>query len=155
MDTSEQLDLLINTFKKEDPRFNDLEIPEAYPEKRQLFRSLMTILPPRPVSNEFLNIQDEFLLKETLSKGIVDGIGLPTIANHSKFSLWQGDITTLKVDAIVNAANSQMLGCFVPGHQCIDNVIHSAAKILHLYHQCQWTISKGWIFRESNFHPAR
>lgn len=92
---------------------------------------------PSPISVEFLKIQDEFLKQEAIEKEIVLRHNIPTIheqlglsGRHSdKISIWQGDITRLKIDGIVNAANSQMLGCFVPCHGCIDNAIHSAAGI--------------------------
>ncbi len=87
----------------------------------------MNIRMPNEVSSEFLNVQDDFLTAETLNKNLtsVEDIG----EVKGKLMLWKGDISTLKVDAIVNAANSKLLGCFVPLHNCIDNVIHSAAGI--------------------------
>ena len=74
----------------------------------------------------FLKIQDELLQEETINKGIIN---LNDINNSFRIKLWQGDITRLKVGAIVNAANSALLGCFVPLHNCIDNAIHSAAGL--------------------------
>ena len=87
----------------------------------------MNVRPPREVSEEFLKVQDDFLTNETLSKDLtlVEDIG----EVKGKIALWQGDIVTLKVDAIVNAANSKLLGCFIPLHNCIDNVIHSVAGV--------------------------
>lgn len=106
-------------------------------EKRKVLRSLMNIRMPSPISEDFLKIQDEFLKQEAIEKGIILGNEIPTIheqlgstGRHAdKISIWQGDITRLQIDGIVNAANSQMLGCFVPCHGCIDNAIHSAAGI--------------------------
>jgi O-acetyl-ADP-ribose deacetylase (regulator of RNase III) len=97
----------------------------------------MNIRMPGPIQEKFLNVQDEFLKQEAEEKGIVELSDIPTVreqygsghANGDLLSVWQGDITRLKVGAIVNAANSQMLGCFVPCHRCIDNAIHSAAGI--------------------------
>ncbi len=95
-----------------------------------LLRYLMNVRPPMKLSPDFLKVQDEYLSHERELRGIIDGEALP-----GKISLWQGDITRLKVDAIVNAANSKLLGCFVPGHNCIDNAIHSAAG-LQLRDEC-------------------
>lgn len=85
-------------------------------------RSLFNIRMPKPVSEEFATIQDEYLQEETEHKGVTGIADLIPI--EKDIYLWQGDITTLKCDAIVNAANSQMLGCFSPCHGCIDNAIH-------------------------------
>lgn len=129
MNKDEQLDYLISELIKEDLQLGRIDIPPDYQDKRKLLRALMNIRPPRPISNEFLAVQDEFLSTEAAEKGIVDGMSLPEASQDTKISLWQGDITTLKADAIVNAANDRMLGCFVPCHACIDNAIHSAAGI--------------------------
>lgn len=104
---------------------------------RNVLRALMNVRMPEPVSPEFLRIQDEFLYQESLEKGIVSWREIPTLAQQyglygefsDKISLWQGDITRLFIDAIVNAANSQMLGCFAPCHGCIDNAIHTSAGL--------------------------
>ena len=85
----------------------------------------MNVRPPLEVSDEFLHIQDEFLTNETLNKNLTSAEDITEI--KGKVALWRGDITTLNVDAIVNAANSKLLGCFIPLHNCIDNVIHSSA----------------------------
>ncbi|WP_407381451.1 protein-ADP-ribose hydrolase [Methanobrevibacter sp.] len=125
MDTNQQLDFLLNYLINE--RQENIEIPNDAIQKRNLLRSLMNVRPPVPASEEFFEIQDEFLTKETLSKKLV---GVEDIDEFDgKVMLWQGDITDLKVDAIVNAANSKLLGCFIPMHNCIDNVIHSASGI--------------------------
>jgi len=106
----------------ETPRYRQMALPESLEERQTLMRSLLNIRPPMPVSPEFLQAQDAELQAQLEEKGIVEiaDIGLQE---------WQGDITRLKVDAIVNAANSQMLGCFVPMHRCIDNAVHSAAGV--------------------------
>lgn len=129
MSQTETIHKLITTLLHEEARYEELEIPSAYEDKRRLLRSLMNVRPPRPISEEFLKLQDEFLSRETKEKGIVDASLLPAVSKDSRICLWQGDITTLKIDAIVNAANDRMLGCFVPCHACIDNAIHSAAGV--------------------------
>lgn len=106
----------------EQPRYRHMPVPESEEERRQLMRSLMNIRPPMPVSQEFLQAQDAELWAQLYDKGVVE------IAEHGLVE-WQGDITRLKVDGIVNASSSRMLGCFVPMHRCIDNAIHSAAVV--------------------------
>lgn len=96
-------------------------------EKFAYFRALANIRPPKPVSDEFLRLQDEYLQNELRRKPITDFETLSPVRNG--LYLWQGDITTLKCDAIVNAANAQMLGCFCPNHGCIDNAIHTFAGV--------------------------
>lgn len=103
-----------------------VSIPDTYNEKRALMRALVNIRPPKPISEGFIEIQDSFLREESQHKGIVK---LTDIPGDGQIKLWQGDITCLAVDGIVNAANSEMLGCFVPGHSCIDNAIHTAAGV--------------------------
>ena len=110
-------------------------MPGTYNEQRRLFRSLMNIREPKSIGADFLKIQDDFLQKEAQHKGIVDALKLPASKANDKISLWQGDITRLQIDAIVNAANNRLLGCFVPCHACIDNAIHSAAGI-QLRNEC-------------------
>ena len=101
------------------------EIPQDEYSQKRLLRSLFNIRMPRAVSDEFLRIQDEYLREENRRKGITDIADLVPV--QKDIYIWQGDITTLKCDAIVNAANSQMLGCFNPCHGCIDNAIHTYA----------------------------
>lgn len=133
----ERLDYLIEVLKKEDEEYKDIKVPNSKDEKKNFLRALMNIRMPYPISEEFLKVQDEYLKEEEKSKKIITLKDIETIDNalgctsyySNKISLWQGDITTLSVDAIVNAANSRMLGCFVPLHKCIDNAIHSAAGI--------------------------
>lgn len=96
-------------------------------EKKRYFRALVNVRPPKPASEEFLRLQKEFLQSELLRKGITDIADLEEVAPD--IFLWQGDVTTLKCDGIVNAANSQMLGCFCPNHGCIDNAIHTYAGV--------------------------
>ncbi len=118
---------LIEQLLAEDEYYKDYEIPIEEQEQKNLLRGLMNVRSPRKISPDFLSVQDEYLQEENSQRGCVT---LNEI--HSKdgrLYLWQGDITRLKVDAIVNAANSQMLGCFQPLHNCIDNCIHTYAGI--------------------------
>ena len=131
MNANEQLDFLINYLLNEDSR--NINIPKDYSSKRQLLRSLMNVRMPGELSSEFIKVQDEFLTNECLNKNLTSIEDIKDVKGNMR--LWQGDIVTLKVDAIVNAANSQMLGCFIPQHNCIDNVIHSAAG-LELREEC-------------------
>lgn len=100
--------------------------PEEQAQKR-LLRALCNVRPPKPCDAEFLQVQDEYLREATFQKGVTDFATLTPI--RPDIYLWQGDITTLKCDAIVNAANNQMLGCFCPNHGCIDNAIHTYAGV--------------------------
>lgn len=103
--------------------------------QRRLLRSLMNVRPPMPLNPEFVATQDELLSAEREEKGVVDGTALPVTVVHPRIAVWQGDITRLKVDAIVDADNNALLGCFCPCHGCIDNAIHSAAG-LQLRDEC-------------------
>ena len=94
-----------------------------------LYRNLVNTRQPLPASKDFFDAQDAMLQEAARRKDIVEGTALPSTSLHSNVHLWRGDITALRVDAIVNAANSQMLGCWVPGHYCIDNAIHTFAGI--------------------------
>ena len=136
INTHKQLDYLIDYLLCE--RDEHIDIPNDYNEKRNLLRSLMNTRPPLDISQEFIQVQDEFLTQETLNKDLTCPEDICEV--KGKIRLWQGDITTLKVDGIVNAANSKLLGCFIPCHSCIDNVIHSSAG-LQLRAECN-TIMK-------------
>lgn len=127
MTQSERRLYLIRELLKEQPQYQDIQIPAGRQEQKHLLRSLFNVRMPAPVSDEFLAIQDAYLQEETAEKGIIDLADLKPIQDH--LYLWQGDITTLRCGAIVNAANSQMLGCFVPCHGCIDNAIHTYAGV--------------------------
>ena len=112
-------------------RREDLSVPQEEQAQKRLLRALFNVRPPIPCNAEFLRVQDEYLREETRQKGVTDFAALTPI--QSDIYLWQGDITTLKCDAIVNAANSALLGCFCPNHGCIDNAIHTYAGVqLHL-----------------------
>jgi O-acetyl-ADP-ribose deacetylase (regulator of RNase III) len=132
-DKNTEIDFLINELISTNERIdNNMEIPDNYDEKRKLLRALMNTQTPVQLSDEFYEIQDRILSDETNNKDLVSWEDIETISQNpneidSKIALWQGDITYLKADAIMNAANSQMLGCFIPLHNCIDNQIHSAA----------------------------
>ena len=120
---------LIEYLLGEQKRMQRVEIPVDAQGQRNLLRSLMNVRMPRPVSEEFLQIQDAYLQERAVERGITDVKMLSPVATDSRLYIWQGDITTLKCDAIVNACNSQMLGCFSPLHACIDNFIHTYAGI--------------------------
>ena len=105
----------------EQPRYRDIPIPDDHTEQRKLLRSLMNVRSPYPLPADFLAVQDDYLLEELEQRGITDLEELTPITEG--LYLWQGDITSLRCDAIVNAANSGMTGCYVPCHRCIDNSI--------------------------------
>ncbi|MBE6039888.1 MAG: protein-ADP-ribose hydrolase [Clostridiales bacterium] len=125
----EQRILLIDHLKAENPIYKKVPTPADEQGQKDLLRSLMNVREARSVSGEFLSIQDAYLRRESIIKGIVDVESIPACAGDPRLSIWQGDITRLKADAIVNAANSQMQGCFIPLHGCIDNCIHSYAGV--------------------------
>lgn len=118
---------LIRELLREQPEYAGMEIPADEQEQKDLLRSLFNIRMPKPVSSSFLEIQDAYLREETRQKGITDLADLSPV--QEGIYLWRGDITTLRCDAIVNAANSRMLGCFCPCHGCIDNAIHTFSGI--------------------------
>lgn len=118
---------LINYLMQENPLFADMPIPSAEDEQRAFLRSLINIRRPEKISDEFLRVQDEYLKEVLHEKGITDYHTLTPIRDGLYF--WQGDITTLKCDAIVNAANNGLTGCYQPNHTCIDNQIHTYAGV--------------------------
>ena len=129
MTQDERREYLIQYLLKEEIRVGSQNIPTDKQGQENLLRSLMNVRPPRPISNDFLKIQDEYLAERNIERGITDSAALAPVRSDSRLYIWQGDITTLKCDAIVNACNSQMLGCFSPMHACIDNFIHTYAGI--------------------------
>lgn len=135
MTQDDKLNFLVEEFKNDSIQYKDMKV--AKEERRTVLRSLMNIRMPRKMNPDIIKVLDEFLSEEAKEKGIVTIADIQTVKEQyssstkhaDKISIWQGDITRLASDAIVNAANSQMLGCFVPCHKCIDNAIHSAAGI--------------------------
>lgn len=140
----ETADLLLEQLKEDSEEYKFLRIDGNNPEeKRNAIRSLMNIRMPKSISPILCEVQDKYLQEELAAKGVVTLSDIMTVREQfgskapcaDKLSVWQGDITRLQVGAIVNAANSQMLGCFVPCHRCIDNAIHSAAG-MQLREEC-------------------
>ena len=123
----QRLTELVERFKADSGTYKDLETPKDTEGRRRLLRSLMNIRMPTPMVPETLRVQDRYLQERAEEKGIVSLEEIPV--KEGVISLWQGNITRLAADAIVNAANSQMLGCFVPMHTCIDNCIHTFAGV--------------------------
>lgn len=123
----QRLDYLVEKFKADSGEYKDLQTPADSEGKRRILRSLMNVRMPRKMSEEVLAVQDDYLTGRAEEKGVMHLSDIPVIRDG--LSIWQGDITRLAVDAIVNAANSQMLGCFVPMHTCIDNCIHTFAGV--------------------------
>ena len=148
MTQEQRLDYLVEEFKADSEKYRDLQTPQDVDGKRRILRSLMNIRMPRRLPDEVLTVQDEYLSERNAEKGPVPLAEIPTLAEQGstvahalQLSLWQGDITRLAVDAIVNAANSQMLGCFVPMHTCIDNCIHTFAGV-QLRAECNRQMTK-------------
>ena len=137
MDQKQRLDYLVESFRNEAPEYRRVRIPDDTEGKQNLLRSLMNVRMPKPASSEVLSVQDSYLRGRALEKGIVNISEMPTVREDlgnthpfaDNISIWQGDITRIAADAIVNAANSQMLGCFIPMHTCIDNCIHTYAGV--------------------------
>lgn len=132
------IDYLIEELLKENDYFGNISL-NSLDEKKEFYRALRNIREPKYISDEYLKRQDEFLREEIKNKGIVNSDDIPF--DEDIISVWQGDITTLRVDAIVNACNEYLLGCFIPGHKCIDNAIHSFAG-MQLRNECD-KIMKG------------
>lgn len=137
MERAEQVRTLNGFLLREMPRLlpQGGAVPRDAASQRRLLRALMNVRPPMVLDAGFLALQDEVLGAEREEKGVVEADALPAVAAHPQIALWQGDITRLRADAIVNAANSALLGCFHPCHGCIDNAIHSAAG-LQLREEC-------------------
>lgn len=123
----DKLSYLIEYLLEERQDGKNIMIPKGAEKHFELFRSLVNLRTPKPISKDFLSVQDEFLKEKTAEKGIVSYTDLSPVKPH--VYLWKGDITTLKCGAIVNAANSAMLGCFYPCHGCIDNAIHTYSGV--------------------------
>ena len=137
MTQEERLDYLVHAFREDSAEYRDLEIPSGTEEKRRVLRSLMNVRMPKHMSEDTVNVQDAYLAERLRERGVVRLSELHPVKEAygstrpfgDVLCIWQGDITRLACDAIVNAANSQMLGCFVPMHACIDNCIHTYAGI--------------------------
>ena len=129
MNQDERRIWLIKELLKENSKYANTIIPTDREEQRKLLRSLFNVRQPIFVSEEFLTIQDEYLTERNRERGITDVTMLLPTASDEHLFIWQGDITTLQCDAIVNACNSKMLGCFQPMHACIDNFIHTYAGV--------------------------
>ena len=132
----ENLDYLIEYLLK-DCGYSE-KIPDDINQKKSLYRGLVNVREPKPISAEYLEVEDKYLQEELKNKKIKNADELLTIKeqyvnnnldNSDKMCIWQGDITKLKIGAIVNPANSQGLGCFLPNHNCIDNQIQTFAGI--------------------------
>ena len=146
MTQPQRLDYLIDALMRELPDFYRASIPTDMAAKKKLFRALCNVRLPLPVRAEFLQIQDAYLTQELSGKNITDVNDLAPV--QDQIYLWQGDITTLRVDAIVNAANSRLLGCFAPCHACIDNAIHTFAGV-QLRLACNELMEKQGVPEES------
>ena len=127
MNQTERRRFLIDALLDERPEYCGARIPAGGEEQRLLLRALLNVRTARKCSPEFLRVQDEYLCAELEAKGITDIGSLMPV--RGGLCIWRGDITTLRCDAIVNAANSGMTGCYIPNHRCIDNCIHSYAGV--------------------------
>ena len=125
MTQSQRREFLIHYLLQERQEHTGVSLPTGEEKQRRLLRSLMNQRPPAPIEGEFLQVQDEYLRERLEERGVTQLVDLRPV--QPGLYLWQGDITTLEVDAIVNAANSGMTGCYVPCHGCIDNAIHTYA----------------------------
>lgn len=142
MTQEERLNYMIEYLIREDSQYEALSIPKTEQKKKRLLRSLMNVRSPKTISHEFLKIQDLYLQEENTKYSITSIEDL--VPMKKGLYLWQGDITKLKVDGIVNAGNDALLGCFLPCHGCIDNAIHSSAGI-QLRLECQRIMEKQGI----------
>ena len=127
MKQSERREYLIEYLLKENNDYQDIALPQDEEKQRKLLRALLNVRRAKEISEEFLAVQDAYLKQRAVEKGIVDMAQLKVVS--AGIYLWRGDITRLKVDAIVNAANSQMTGCYYPNHGCIDNCIHTYSGV--------------------------
>lgn len=144
MTQTERLDYLIGVLRDESHEYRNLQLPTDPDGRRHILRAMMNVRPPRALDPHTMLVQDAYLRQAAEDKGIVSVGEIPTLAEHpgcahpfsDRLSLWQGDITRLAADAIVNAANAAMLGCFIPMHSCIDNCVHSYAG-MELRAECE------------------
>lgn len=127
MTQTKRREYLIRYLLDEQLKYKDTDMPDDIQAQKRLLRSLMNVRSPKPISEEFLRVQDDYLQEELSQKHITSVSDLRPL--EPGIYVWQGDITTLACDAIVNAANSAMTGCYYPCHGCIDNAIHSYAGV--------------------------
>ena len=146
MTQEKKREYLITALLKERPEYADISIPKDETEQKKLLRALFNVRLPLPIGDDFLRVQDEYLQSEIAQKGITSIDDLEPV--KPDIYLWQGDITTLKCDAVVNAANSRMLGCFCPNHSCIDNAIHTFSGV-RLRLKCAEIMQKQGIDEET------
>lgn len=131
MTQTERRRFLLSSLLAEAPEYRQLAVPDDAAGQKQLLRALLNVRPPRDASPEFLQVQDEYLRAGLAQKGVtvLESLTPAARCGEAALYLWQGDITTLQCDAIVNAANSGMTGCYCPNHRCIDNAIHTFAGV--------------------------
>jgi len=144
MNQTEKRLYLIRRLLAEEPRYRDVAVPGNTVDQKRLLRSLFNVRPPGAIDGEFLTVQDEYLREETKAKGVTTLADLTPVL--PEIYLWKGDITTLACDAIVNAANSGLTGCYQPCHNCIDNCIHTFAGI-QLRNAC-WELMEAQGYEE-------
>ena len=151
MNQDERRKYLIQALLQEQPQYRNISIPKSENEQKTLLRSLMNIRLPKKINDEFLTIQDEYLTLENENKGVVTLDNLKEV--QQDIYIWKGDITRLKVGAIVNAANSGMTGCYHPCHNCIDNCIHTYAGI-QLRNYCNLRIKNQYLTSNDYNHSS-
>ncbi len=127
MNQNERRRFLVRYLLEEEPKYNKIEMPSSLEEQRHLLRGLMNVRMPKAIGEDFLRVQDEYLSEAARKKGVVRLTDLSPVQDG--IYLWQGEITRLGVDAIVNAANSGLTGCYQPNHDCIDNCIHTFSGV--------------------------
>lgn len=127
MNQSERRTFLIHAFLSEKPQYRKVKVPSTPKEQEALLRGLMNVREPQSIDEAILDIQDAYLQEALQEKGITSLDSLVPIRDG--IYLWQGDITTLQCDAIVNSANADLTGCYIPNQACVDNCIHTYAGI--------------------------
>ena len=167
----ENIDALIEYLINDNPRYHVSEEPETFEDKFRIYRSLVNIRNPNPVDDDYVEMENEMLQELLLKKEITSFEDIETIEvrypdsnlkHKDILALWQGDICALEIDTIVNAANSQGLGCFIPCHDCIDNKIHTNAGVklrLECYQEMQkydYTLPSGTcLFTDAYNLPSK
>lgn len=147
----ERLNFLIRQLLGENSEYKNFDFEEIkktrIEEKKKIYRGLVNLrIPIKEKNNELIEAENEYLQEELKNKKVTELFEIEEI--QKDIYLWKGDITLLKVDAIVNAANSRMLGCFVPNHACIDNCIHTFAGI-QLREECNEIMLKQGRFEQT------